>query len=411
MPIAVQSLTLEVMVALQGTLDSFALTDVLQLVGSGGKVGALEVVIGGHRSALFLEDGTVTTSMIDDAPCDPHETMCWLLRQTTGTFAFHSDARTEQPTSSIQIAVLVEEATQRNAEMDALLAIVGSLDSWVALNPNVASESISMDRSRWSHLVTIAGGCTVSQYGALLDTGDIGALRVVAELMDTGLVTVAESAHFQAVEFEEDPSPGRRWTDQEPVAVNPGEVQWAPAAEPVATDFVTAAGPTNGYQGPAATAPAPSLPGFAAPVEPVAPLSTWAGSEQPTPPSSPAPGGEWPAAGGEWVDAPSNGHGSPVPASVAAMPQSGSAFVAVVPQNGSVPAPAPSGAPAGAEETDLAAFAQEMANLSPQAARAMARAARASTVEEREQALAELEEENGHLNRGLILRFLGAIEP
>ncbi len=397
MPIAVQSLTLEVMVALQGTLDSFALTDVLQLVGSGGKVGALEVVIGGHRSALFLEDGTVTSSMIDDAPCDPHETMCWLLRQTTGTFAFHSDARTEQPTASIHVAALVEESAQRNAEMDALLAIVGSLDSWVSLNPNVASETITMDRLRWSRLVTIAGGCTVSQYGALLDNGDIGALRVVADLMDTGLVTVTESAHFQAVEFEAaDPSPGRRWTDQEPVALNPGELQWAelPAADEFApAEFAPAVAPTNGMQTMAAP---PSLPGFAAPAEPAFPSTIWA-AESPSALLMPAPGGEW-------ADAPSAGSGAPVPAAVAAMPQNGSA---IAPQNGTVP----TSVPASGDEADLAAFAQEMANLSPQAARAMARAARATTVEEREQALAELEEENGHLNRGLILRFLGAIEP
>jgi len=52
--------------------------------------------------------------------------------------------------------------------------------------------------------------------------------------------------------------------------------------------------------------------------------------------------------------------------------------------------------------------ARQLANLSPQAARAVAAAAQASTDEERDAALAEVEEEEP-INRGLLLKFLSSV--
>jgi hypothetical protein len=53
--------------------------------------------------------------------------------------------------------------------------------------------------------------------------------------------------------------------------------------------------------------------------------------------------------------------------------------------------------------------ARQLANLSPQAARAVAAAAQASTDEEREAALAEVNEDEEPINRGLLLKFLSSV--
>jgi hypothetical protein len=53
--------------------------------------------------------------------------------------------------------------------------------------------------------------------------------------------------------------------------------------------------------------------------------------------------------------------------------------------------------------------ARQLANLSPQAARAVAAAAQASTDEEREAALAEVNDDEEPINRGLLLKFLSSV--
>jgi hypothetical protein len=56
-------------------------------------------------------------------------------------------------------------------------------------------------------------------------------------------------------------------------------------------------------------------------------------------------------------------------------------------------------------------MAQQLASLSPKAARAVAAAAKASTAEEREAALAEASDDDDEpINRGLLLKFLSSVK-
>jgi hypothetical protein len=58
---------------------------------------------------------------------------------------------------------------------------------------------------------------------------------------------------------------------------------------------------------------------------------------------------------------------------------------------------------------DAAEIARQLANLSPKAAKAVAAAAKATTQEEREAALAEVDESEDPINRDLLLKFLGSV--
>jgi len=57
-----------------------------------------------------------------------------------------------------------------------------------------------------------------------------------------------------------------------------------------------------------------------------------------------------------------------------------------------------------------AEMARQLANLSPRAAKAVAEAARATTDEERDAALAAVEAEDDTVNRSLLLKFLGSVD-
>lgn len=67
--------------------------------------------------------------------------------------------------------------------------------------------------------------------------------------------------------------------------------------------------------------------------------------------------------------------------------------------------------PATEDPADAAEIARQLANLSPKAAKAVAAAAKATTDEEREEALAALDGEDTSLNRDLLLKFLGSVNP
>jgi hypothetical protein len=74
--------------------------------------------------------------------------------------------------------------------------------------------------------------------------------------------------------------------------------------------------------------------------------------------------------------------------------------------------PAPEPAPTVSFEpdpSDAAEIARQLANLSPKAAKAVAAAAKATTVEEREAALAEVDDQEDPINRELLIKFLGSV--
>ena len=66
--------------------------------------------------------------------------------------------------------------------------------------------------------------------------------------------------------------------------------------------------------------------------------------------------------------------------------------------------------PAGMAADEASEMARQLASLSPAAARAVADAARATTPEEREAALAQAEAEDASVDRSLLLRFLGSFD-
>ena len=61
------------------------------------------------------------------------------------------------------------------------------------------------------------------------------------------------------------------------------------------------------------------------------------------------------------------------------------------------------------DPTDAAEIARQLANLSPRAAKAVAAAAKATTMAEREAALAQVDETEDSINRELLLKFLGSV--
>lgn len=176
--------------ALQGSLDDFALPDVLALLASTKKTGELHV--SGERGGgrLWLRAGEVVWAEAGEAT-DTADCVFELLRATGGQFRFTSDVTPPDETSPQPVEPLLAEATARLAEWAGIEQVVPSLAAVVRLEPEPPAPEVVVSAEQWRALVAVAEGGTVAAVARALGTGEFGACRAVKELVDAGLVAVA----------------------------------------------------------------------------------------------------------------------------------------------------------------------------------------------------------------------------
>ncbi len=235
--------------ALQGNIDSFSVVDVLRLLASSTKSGRL--VVDGDRGTgvLWLDEGRVvagTTARpgLDPVGAQPSDVLFDLLRFVDGSFVFEAGEVPSEAARSVgavpaEIEALIGEAERSMAEWSGIVAVVPSLRSQVSLVLDLPGESVELDRAAWSGVVAVAagaahlGGTTVESVADLLSLGELGAMRLIRDLVAAGVVEVgAEAApqHVAAVDSAVLESAGG-----DPVMVGSAMV-----GEALVEDFVTA---------------------------------------------------------------------------------------------------------------------------------------------------------------------------
>jgi Domain of unknown function (DUF4388) len=333
-------------VALQGTLETFALPDVLRLLASTKKTGRLHLT-GSHGSgSVWLADGEIVSSEATHEPmaAAASEVVFELLRFKEGEFVFDADASAPEAGPPADVEETLASAESMLEEWKTIEAVVPSLAGWVSLVPELPGSEITIDGQRWSQLVAVGGGITVGGLGERLSLGELPASRTVKELLELGLVSLADAP---------DGAPAFVDTTPTPVSFEPTPI----APDPIESISFEAAGA------------APDAPFLSVVDDPPSGLGSF------------DPGAlviEPPSFGASLTD--------PAPDQTAAAPQSDEDDL-----------------------TDAAEIARQLANLSPKAARAVAAAAKATTEEEREAALAEVDDDDEPINRGLLLKFLGSV--
>jgi len=317
-------------VALQGTIETFALPDVMRLLASTKKTGCLRLDGSRGSGSVWVESGTIVASDASGAlhAGSPVEVFFELLRFKDGDFVFDSDVTAETKGVAAEVEPTLDEAERMLEEWRAIEAVVPSLAAWVELQPELGADEVTIDRARWRLLAAVGAGTTVGELGDRFELGELAVSRLVKELVDADLVTVGDAPTGGATLAAS--------TVAEPETL---------VVEETAIDVGTSTPLEvvgNGHNGSdvfdpeARTAEAePSLP---PPAEPVAVGASF----EPDP-------------------------------------------------------------------TDAAEIARQLANLSPKAAKAVAAAAKATTVEEREAALAEVDDQEDPINRELLIKFLGSV--
>ena len=178
--------------ALQGTLDTFELPDVLRLLASTRKTGCLVLRSERGEGSVWLVEGKVVQV---DAPrypgAEPSEGLFDLLRAHEGSFVF--DAGDEAPAGGkpSEVEPLLAGAETQLVEWREIERVVPSLDAWVSLTPELEGDEIKIDADTWRLVATIAGGLNVGELGRLVGLSEVPVSRLVRDLVTLGLGVVS----------------------------------------------------------------------------------------------------------------------------------------------------------------------------------------------------------------------------
>jgi hypothetical protein len=337
-------------VALQGSIDTFALDDVLRLVASTGKTGRLSLVGSRGEGELVVRDGLVLDGAVstDERVGDLYELVFELLRFEDGDFQF--DAVTVDgldDAEPVDVEGLIEGASGLLAEWRDIEQVVPGPWAAVTLVPEAPGGTVKIEPAQWRLIASVGNGAAVGELSERLDASHLATGRLLRSLVESGLIQVSEA-----------PLPVEAAA---PVVAEAYEVEAYEVEVPVADE----------------------TPSFA-------PFS-----------SEPDIWGDEPEAF-NGNGASGNGQGS-VDHDVLFDNAADTSAVSVVDV-------ADHDEWAEAPMVDAAEFARRLAELPPRAAKAVAAAARATSVEERQAALAELDGTGEEVDHEVLLQLLGPVD-
>lgn len=206
--------------ALEGTLDTVSLPEVLHLLAA-GKTGRLQLDGPGGSGSILVRGGRVAaaetprTGMVAAAD-DVAEAVFELLRWEAGSFAFSPaegpDDGAEQAAGSTVDEVLAE-ASARLDRWRAVEAVVPSPTCAVDVVEELEGESATVSAGSWPVLVAAARSATVAEVGSRLSLDEVAASGAVRELVDAGLARVGETSATEEAATTAAPAPTARNED------------------------------------------------------------------------------------------------------------------------------------------------------------------------------------------------------
>ncbi len=190
--------------ALQGTIDTFELPDVLRLLATSRKTGCLTVDGDRGVGQIWVEDGELVGSRLDlgDHPStgstEITEGIFQVLRFVSGDFTFvaDDDGADKVPSSSSGSANVDDTISSSSAMLDELAGIneqVPGIESWATLRPELDADGVTLGSEQWRVLASIGDGTTVAGIASAFSFGELDALRRINDLVGEGVVAISEA--------------------------------------------------------------------------------------------------------------------------------------------------------------------------------------------------------------------------
>ena len=179
---------------LQGSLENFALDEVLGLLSSTSKTGQLDIKGDRGSGALMFREGRLVdgTASFTANGTGIEDVMFELLRYSEGSFTF--TAREVEATEYEENVVSVLSAAEnRLLDWRAIETVVPSLNHVVTPASDLPADEVTITRDEWSALTTIGAGCPASTVCERLQLGEVEGSRQIKNLAERQLVVIGES--------------------------------------------------------------------------------------------------------------------------------------------------------------------------------------------------------------------------
>lgn len=182
---------------LQGSLENFALDEVLGLLSSTSKTGQLDIKGDRGSGALMFREGRLVdgTASFTANGTGIEDVMFELLRYSEGSFTF--TAREVEATEYEENVVSVlSGAEKRLLDWRAIESVVPSLSHVVTPAADLPADEVTITRDEWSALTTIGAGCPASTVCERLQLGEVEGSRQIKNLAERQLVVIGDSGGF-----------------------------------------------------------------------------------------------------------------------------------------------------------------------------------------------------------------------
>ncbi|MGZ8765304.1 MAG: DUF4388 domain-containing protein [Acidimicrobiia bacterium] len=187
--------------SLQGTLDTFSLPEILELVEKSRKTGALEVRDPQSRGVLYFAGGRFSAAEAGEL-CGPVESaeelearlidVCFaLFRVETGLFEFESDRFPPWPVrGGSEVAPIVEQVQQLRRDWLAIEAVLPSLDCRPGVVDDLDGDRVVLNKAGFRVLRVVDGDRNVREIARAVGRSVLEVCKVLKDLVDAGAVVV-----------------------------------------------------------------------------------------------------------------------------------------------------------------------------------------------------------------------------
>lgn len=178
---------------LQGSLENFALDEVLGLLAGTSKTGRLEIAGNRGTGVLSFNTGHLVdaTASYTANGTGLEDVMFELLRFSDGTFNFKI-GDIPMGESPENVASVLAAAESRLRDWRSIESIVPTLKHQVAPIAELPADEVTISRAEWAALRVIASGCPVSTVCDKLELGEVEGSRHIKDLAQRDLVVINE---------------------------------------------------------------------------------------------------------------------------------------------------------------------------------------------------------------------------
>lgn len=212
--------------SLQGSLETFALPDVLVLLASTKKNGELRVVGGKVDGRIWVEKGQIVHSDVNGNETSSVDAVFELLRLDAGSFSFDADNDAPSRHEPDTVDLVLADAQVRLGEWNDIARVVPHLDVLVDMAHEAPGDEVIVTAYDWKLLRQVAGGCTVAELMSKLGLGEFDTCKTVKRLADDHLVSV--DADAKPVSRPSAPAPSAAKAEQAKDEAIPASVKVAP---------------------------------------------------------------------------------------------------------------------------------------------------------------------------------------